>query len=47
MIPAAPPGINLDPKKSSHKKLSKFLSRKEKAGIIKVKELTKGKPLSK
>ena len=45
MVPAAPPGVNLDPKKSSYKKLSKFLCQKEKAGIIKVKELTKGQSL--
>ena len=42
MVKNAAPGINLDPKKSSFKKLSKFLAVKEKEGIIKVKELQKG-----
>ena len=42
MVKNAAPGLNLDPKKSSFKKLSKFLAVKEKEGIIKVKELQKG-----
>ena len=42
MVKNAAPGVNLDPKKSSFKKLSKFLAGKEKEGIIKVKELQKG-----
>ena len=42
MVPQAPPGVTLDLKKSSHKKLSKFLARMEKKGIIKIKELQKG-----
>ena len=43
MVKNAPPGVNLDPKKSSFKKLSKFLASQEKTGIIKIKELQKGK----
>ena len=42
MVKNAPPEVNLDPKKSSFKKLSKFLASQEKTGIIKIKELQKG-----
>ena len=43
MVKNTPPGVNLDPKKSSFKKLSKFLAHKEKFGMIKIKELQKGR----
>jgi translation initiation factor 2D len=43
MMHCAPPGVNLDIKKSSYKKLSKFLAEQEKAGIMQIKELQKGK----
>lgn len=42
MIPACPSGKQLDLKRSSYKKLSKFLSAMENLDIIKVRELTKG-----
>jgi len=42
MVPACPPDTQLDVKKSSYKKLSKFLEKKERFGVIKIKELTKG-----
>ena len=42
MVPACPPQLQLDIKKSSHKKLSKFLDSKQKAGLLKIKELQKG-----
>jgi len=42
MMHCAPPGVNLDIKKSSYKKLSKFLAEQVKAGIIQIKELQKG-----
>jgi len=42
MVPACPPGKVLDVKKSSFKKLSKFLENKEKHGFLKIKELSKG-----
>lgn len=42
MVPACPPQSQLDVKKSSYKKLSKFLEKKERFGVIKMKELTKG-----
>lgn len=42
MVSQCPKGKSLDVKKSSYKKLSKFLSEKAKEGIITVKELTKG-----
>jgi len=42
MVPNSPPGVVLDPKKSSYKKISKFLAQQEKLGLIKVKELIKG-----
>jgi len=42
MVPACQPDHQLDVKKSSYKKLSKFLEKKEKFGVIKIKELTKG-----
>jgi len=42
MVPACPPDCQLDVKKSSFKKLSKFLEKKERFGVIKMKELTKG-----
>jgi len=42
MMVGCPPDSQLDVKKSSYKKLSKFLEKKEKFGLIKIKELTKG-----
>jgi len=42
MVKSAPPGVVLDPKKSSYKKLTKFLANKERHGMIKIKELQKG-----
>ncbi|TRY72572.1 hypothetical protein TCAL_00197 [Tigriopus californicus] len=42
MVSQCPKGKSLDVKKSSYKKLSKFLSEKSKEGLITVKELTKG-----
>ncbi|XP_021927222.1 eukaryotic translation initiation factor 2D isoform X2 [Zootermopsis nevadensis] len=42
MLPACPSGKQLDLKRSSHKKLSKFLSAMENLDLIKVTELTKG-----
>ena len=42
MVPACPPDTQLDVKKSSYKKLSKFLEKKERFGVLKIKELTKG-----
>eukprot|EP00090_Calanus_glacialis_P008779 TRINITY_DN17125_c0_g1_i2.p1 TRINITY_DN17125_c0_g1~~TRINITY_DN17125_c0_g1_i2.p1 ORF type:complete len:597 (-),score=222.65 TRINITY_DN17125_c0_g1_i2:88-1878(-) len=42
MVPACPPDSQLDVKKSSYKKLSKFLEKKEKFGLLKIKELAKG-----
>lgn len=42
MIPACPSGKQLDLKRSSYKKLSKFLSAMENLDIIKLRELTKG-----
>jgi len=42
MVPACPPDQQLDVKKSSYKKLSKFLEKKERFGLLKIKELTKG-----
>ena len=42
MVKNSPPGIVLDVKKSSYKKLSKFLGRMEKVGVVKLKELQKG-----
>lgn len=42
MIPACPSGKQLDLKRSSYKKLSKFLSAMESLDIVKVRELTKG-----
>lgn len=42
MTPFCPENKTLDVKKSSYKKLSKFLQRMEKEGFIKVKELSKG-----
>ncbi len=38
MLSARPPGVHLDLKKSSYKKLSKFLSRYDKEGLISAKE---------
>ncbi|EHA8589753.1 eukaryotic translation initiation factor 2D [Cocos nucifera] len=38
ILPCRPPGINLDIKKSSHKKLSKWLQSKSSAGLISAKE---------
>ena len=40
MVPASP--LPLDVKKSSHKKLSRFLSAMERQGVVGLKELTKG-----
>jgi len=42
VVPSCPPDHQLDIKKSSFKKLSKFLENKEKVGLLKVKELSKG-----
>ncbi|XP_071140229.1 eukaryotic translation initiation factor 2D-like [Mytilus edulis] len=42
MVKFCPPGKLLDVKKSSYKKLSKFLQKMQKDGYIKVKELSKG-----
>ncbi|KAG8238615.1 hypothetical protein J437_LFUL017742 [Ladona fulva] len=42
MIPSCPKGELLDLKKSSYKKLSKFLKEMEEKGVIEVRELTKG-----
>lgn len=42
MVPACPAGKSLDVKRSSYKKLSKFLESMQKAGVITIKELTKG-----
>ena len=42
MVPACLPGKQLDIKKSSYKKLSKFLEKKEKTGLLAIKELSKG-----
>ncbi|XP_013401541.1 eukaryotic translation initiation factor 2D-like [Lingula anatina] len=42
MVPFCPSGRFLDIKKSSHKKLSKFLQVKQSQGLIDVKELSKG-----
>jgi len=42
MVPSCPAGNQLDVKKSSYKKLSKFLEQKEKYGYLNIKELTKG-----
>lgn len=42
MTPFCPENKSLDVKKSSYKKLSKFLKQMEKEGFIKVKELSKG-----
>jgi translation initiation factor 2D len=42
MIPACPSGKQLDLKRSSYKKLSKFLSAMESLDVVKVRERTKG-----
>ena len=42
MVAACPPGKQLDIKKSSYKKLSKYLEKKEKTGLLAIKELSKG-----
>ncbi|KAK7862350.1 hypothetical protein R5R35_006923 [Gryllus longicercus] len=42
MLPACPSGKTIDVKKSSHKKLSVFLSNMQMLGVVTVKELTKG-----
>ena len=42
IVPACPPGSTLDVKKSSYKKLSKYLEQKQKEGLLQIKELTKG-----
>jgi translation initiation factor 2D len=42
MLPACPSGKQLDLKRSSYKKLSKFLSAMDNLDLIKVRELTKG-----
>ena len=42
MVPACPSDKSLDVKKSSYKKLSKFLDLMKKEGVLVVKELTKG-----
>lgn len=45
MIPNRPKGTMLDIKKSSHKKLTKFLKAVEKKGVLKVKEMKGGETL--
>ena len=42
IVPACPSSKAIDVKKSSYKKLSKFLEKLQKSGVIIVKELTKG-----
>jgi hypothetical protein len=42
MVRNAPPNTVLDVKKSSFKKLSKFLEEKERHGLLHIKELQKG-----
>ena len=42
MVGASPPGSALDIKKSSFKKLSKYLDQKQKEGLLQIKELSKG-----
>ncbi|CAH1774317.1 unnamed protein product [Owenia fusiformis] len=42
MVPYCPPGKEINVKKSSYKKLSKFLKSMQTEGIIKVQELSKG-----
>ena len=42
IVAACPPGSTLDVKKSSYKKLSKYLEQKQKEGLLQIKELTKG-----
>ena len=42
MVAACPPGKQIDVKKSSYKKLSKYLEKKEKLGLLAIKELSKG-----
>ena len=42
IVAACPPGATLDVKKSSYKKLSKYLDQKQKEGLLQIKELTKG-----
>ena len=42
MVSASPPGSTLDIKKSSYKKLSKYLNQKENEGLLQIKELAKG-----
>ena len=42
MVAACPPGSSLDVKKSSYKKLSKYLDKKQEEGLLQIKELTKG-----
>ena len=41
-MPWSPADENLDVKKSSYKKLSKFLGAMQKKGFVKIKELSKG-----
>ena len=42
MVANAPPNTLLDVKRSSYKKLSKFLEEKERNGLLHIKELQKG-----
>ncbi|XP_014678119.1 PREDICTED: eukaryotic translation initiation factor 2D-like [Priapulus caudatus] len=42
MLPAVPPGARLDIKKSSYKKLSRFLQAMQREGLVSTKELTRG-----
>jgi len=39
---SSPTGLSLDVKKSSYKKLSKFLTAMQQRGFVQVKELSKG-----
>eukprot|EP00123_Amoebidium_parasiticum_P001644 comp12794_c0_seq1/m.7935 comp12794_c0_seq1/g.7935 ORF comp12794_c0_seq1/g.7935 comp12794_c0_seq1/m.7935 type:complete len:586 (-) comp12794_c0_seq1:136-1893(-) len=42
LLPARPPGTTLDIKKTSYKKLSKYLLEMQKEGLVKIKEQSKG-----
>ncbi|GFR19360.1 eukaryotic translation initiation factor 2D [Trichonephila clavata] len=42
VIKSCPPALNLDIKKTTHKKLSVFLKKMQKEGLIQIKELSKG-----
>ncbi|GFT71452.1 eukaryotic translation initiation factor 2D [Nephila pilipes] len=42
VLKSCPPALNLDIKKTTHKKLSVFLKKMQKEGLVQIKELTKG-----